>query len=133
MVGRLKVQVRYETRMFLDWSADMRKRLRSLTFKGESGMREAVGFRRNPPTCVAFADGIPVGWSLKSVGGWYPYGTPMVYIRRVFRRMGIGTRLVGMVVGGNRKLFKFVSMHDSMSEMFWKKVMRIKSPNRKRK
>ena len=81
----------------MSWPVDIRKKLRNLTLSnGVSGMRIAVERGLNPLSCVAFDGNIITGWSI------YVHIHPfvfkrniiMVYVRKTYRRQGIGSSLV---------------------------------------
>lgn len=122
--------ITYRKKLFLDWSAEMRKKLRTMTILrhhgGASGMIEAVSYKGNPLTCVAFLNDTPIGWSLlsKEDDGFGKH-TIMVYVKRAHRRKGIGTNLFKHLrkSGGKR-----VVIWDENSHYFWTKVSK-KSKN----
>lgn len=110
--------IKYEKKLFLDWPADMRKKLRDMTlgYRYDSQMLHAVSLGKNPITCVAFVNKVPVGWSLVSCG---KIGTVMVYIKRKFRKQGIGTKLINKF-----KKYKKLSAisWSEPSYYFWRKI-----------
>ena len=116
--------ITYKKKLFLDWDVATRKKLRAMTIlrsHGASGMIEAVADKKNPLTCVAFFNDVPIGWALlsKRSGTFFGEKTIMVYVKSAYRRQGIGTQLFKQLrkSGGKR-----VVVWNENSHRFWEQI-----------
>ena len=117
------MKVKYEKRRFLEWPADVRRRLRQLSFI-IGGMRYELSIKdANPITSVAFCHGVPVGWALITISSCFGWGkgTIMVYVKKALRRKGIGRELVKVL---KRHRPKTGVSHDDISHCFWHKIVK---------
>lgn len=116
--------IKYKKNLFNDWPIEIRRALRHMTLshRGLTGMMIAMRKEKNPFTCVAFLNNIPIGWALICSGEIpfdYPKGTIMVYVKKNFRCKGIGTTLVRRLKDCGAKT---AISHSETSYYFWKKV-----------
>lgn len=127
-------------RNFQDWPKNIQRRLRALTFREVSGMRDAIydSAHTDHKTFVLFENEEPVAWAFAIYDHMFAEYDIMLYTRRDRRRMGYGRRLFNRaqkwveVVRGmpiafypdecNRKFFKKVagSSSKTMRSKNWK-------------
>ena len=114
--------ITFVIRFFKDWSPEIKRQLRNLTINhnkfGTSCMRYEIQQKANLIlTCVAFNKDKVIGWAMYlkysfSIG---KKDSIMVYVKKPFRRMGIGRRLVNKL---KNKEIKGYSYNDSSCK-FW--------------
>lgn len=65
-------------------------------------IEQSIGSRKTS-ICVAYIDGVPVAVCVSEE--WYTPGVPnvAVFVRKKYRRLGIGTKLIKRVVGAKAK------------------------------
>lgn len=88
------MRVTLRQRDFCDWPGSIRRRLRALTIRDWSGMREALRYHNDELlTFVLFEGKLPVAWSLVEFDRLDKMYNIMVYVRRDRRRNGYGKRV----------------------------------------
>lgn len=121
-------RIKYKKNLFNDWPAEIRRALRHLTIShvGITGMMIAIKKDKNPFTCVAFLNDVPIGWALicDNCPLNYPKGTIMVYVKKNFRCKGIGTALVKQLKDCGARAA--ISCSEN-SYHFWKKISNLKT------
>lgn len=83
-------------KLYKDWSAATRKRLRSLSLRSEGDMCKALA-KRPCDTFVVFENGTIVGWAIYVLTPWYHSTLPgdfMIYIRKSQRNRGVARTLI---------------------------------------
>lgn len=78
------------------WPIEVRKVLRSLTWRGDSGLLAQIHKAEGDwehKTFVLFESGKPIAWAMACWDQQFAEFDIMLYVRRDRRRMGYGTRL----------------------------------------
>jgi hypothetical protein len=82
--------IRILTKPYNKWDRQTKRCLISMTFRGESGMREQLSYVPDSKTWVAFLHDRPVGWAIYDDF----HDSVQLYVKRSCRCNGIGKKLL---------------------------------------
>lgn len=110
-------------KLYEKWSYVVRRKLRSLSLRGEGDMCKAIA-KKSCDTFVAFDEHMIIGWAIYIEEPWYhseQSGDFMLYIRKSYRKHGIGRMLIQ---AGLRK-YALLRIHpwNIDSGMFFRKML----------
>lgn len=101
------MRLRIVRKKYCDWDRKTKQILMGLTVSGTSGMRESIIKNKELETFIALNDDIIVGWGLfvpKKENSWtHADACAMVYVRRSYRKKGIGRKLLNRIARYNKK------------------------------
>jgi GNAT superfamily N-acetyltransferase len=112
-------------KLYTEWSSATRKGLRNLTLRTSSDMRMALASKKCD-SFVAFDDNnMIVGWAIYVMEPWYDLEIPgdfSVYVRKLYRKRGIGRALIqrGVEKYGTLRIHPW----DDNSGSFFSKMIR---------
>jgi GNAT superfamily N-acetyltransferase len=106
----------------MNWSSSVRKKLRSLSLRGIGDMSKIIA-RKKCDSFVMFDGQMIVGWAIYSMEPWYSTdsGDFMIYVRKVYRKQGVGRMLLQAAV----KKYGVLRIHpwDRNSGKFFSKML----------
>ena len=111
-------QIKFNTSKYLSLPVEIRKKIRDASFRREGLFCEAMYVWGDGATInVAFLNDEVVGWAVHFFEGVLGKETIYIYVKRKYRRNGIGTKLLSKLI----KKFPNADVcpHDKISEKFF--------------
>lgn len=111
-----------QNKPFSAWPTDFQEKLRRLSNTGGeidgSGMVDLTYSYAHLDTFVALIDGEPIGWSLYHSEFYHYRNVVMVFVAERYRKRGVGSKLVRMVINKHGECNGFI--WDKTSALFYR-------------
>jgi len=118
--------LRFETKAYLEFSPEIRSKIRSASLRGEGLFCESMRLYGSSATItVAFKREAVIGWAVHFTNK-RDEDSIYCYVKRAYRRQGIGAALVNQMTSQFPNAY--VYPHDSVSKLFYED-RRVNAPN----